>query len=323
MNIFNIEELNSEYNYNINAPDDFLKLRYKSTQINILNQLATNFRWESPDIDIPRNLEILLRIKGIMGFVKSDWKFCKLSPVDYDDNNNPLHYVGMGLGTSPKSYGTLSQDEVIPLYNNPLGIPDLLDINYFSYEKAQNDVSRMYQLINSRNIPMLQADSDKELKAILKALEDVKAGKPAVVVTSILKDIEKLDILDPNNISKMEYLTSYDEVLDKNIANRFGASLDIKDKKAQVNTAELKAYDDITTMNYLISYESRLEFVEKMREEGFEIDCIMSPIFADEPDEEEIENPELLEEENLSEDEENLSEDKESEEKEEEDNGEN
>jgi DNA repair photolyase len=122
-------------------------------------------------------------------------------------------------------------------------------------------------------------------------------GKPAVILTKLIDDLEKVDILDRNNIAKMEYLSSYDEVLDKNIANRFGASLDIKDKKAQVNNAELKAYDDITTMNYLVNYECRLEFVEKMKEAGFDIEVVVSPIFADEPTEAEIEEPELLDEE--------------------------
>ena len=50
-------------------------------------------------------------------------------------------------------------------------------------------------------------------------------------------------------------------------------------------------------MNYLVNYECRLEFVEKMKEAGFDIEVVVSPIFADEPTEEEIEEPELLDEE--------------------------
>ena len=155
---------------------------------------------------------------------------------------------------------------------------------------------------------MLETDSDAAKNAILKALKNVSAGKPAVVTTSIFEEIKKLDILDPANIEKMQYLTSYDESLDKNIANRYGASLDIKNKAAQVNSDELKAYDDITTSNYLIAYESRLDFIEAMKEAGYDVEIIVSPIFADEPTEEEIEDPELLDETNDSSDqnEENL-----------------
>lgn len=285
--------------YDIEKPDIFLRTRKSQTEANILNQLQFNFKWNSnsKEVIIPRNFEILLRLKGIMGFHKADKKFVMLSPVRLNENNEISTFTAIGLGTDKKSYGEVTLDQVIPCFNNPLGLSDIRDISYFAYEKAQNDVSRMFQLIYSRITPLLKTDNDKVRDQVSKALEDLKDGKPAIILTKLIDELEKLDILDPNNIAKMEYLTSYDEVLDKNIANRFGASLDIKDKKAQVNNAELKAYDDITTMNYLVNYECRLEFVEKMKEAGFDIEVVVSPIFADEPTEAEIEEPELLDEE--------------------------
>ena len=304
-NILNI----NDYMYNIEEDEKFLQKRFFSNQINILNQLEFYFKYKSntPDVVFPDNFELCVRCHGLMGYVIKEKKFAKCSIVDFDDDNKIYHVVAIGLGTSPKSYGTLENGKDVIL---------CIDVNYFSYEKAQNDVSRMYQLINSRNVPMLETDSDAAKDAILKALKSVSAGKPAVVTTSIFEEIKKLDILDPANIEKMQYLTSYDESLDKNIANRYGASLDIKNKAAQVNSDELKAYDDITTSNYLIAYESRLEFIEAMNEAGYDVEIIVSPIFADEPTEEEIEDPELLDdetndssdqnEENLQNNEENL-----------------
>ena len=290
----------SDTDYEIEKPALFLSTRKFQTEANILNQLQFNFKWKSnsEEVIIPRNFEILLRLKGIMGFLINEKKFVMLSPVRLDENNDISTFVAIGLGTDKKSYGEVTLDKVIPCFNNPLGLSDIRDISYFAYEKAQNDVSRMFQLLFSRITPMLKTDNDKVRDQVTKALEDVMQGKPAVILTKLIDELEKVDILDPNNIAKMEYLTSYDEVLDKNIANRFGASLDIKDKKAQVNNAELKAYDDITTMNYLVNYECRLEFVEKMKEAGFDIEVVVSPIFADEPTEEEIEEPELLDDEN-------------------------
>lgn len=304
-----ISDLLSEYQtryqisdtcYKIEDETAFLNLRQRQTEANILNQLQYNFKWKSHDerVIFPRNYEILNRILGTTGFLIKEKKFVKISPIELDENNNVKKWVCLGFGTKPISYGEKeNMTEVIPLFNNPLGLSDMGDISYFAYEKAQNDVSRMYQLINSRNIPWVKTDNDKVADMIQEALKDVKAGKQIVIKTKLMDELEKIDILDPSNIAKMEYLTSYDEVLDKNIANRFGASLDIKDKKAQVNNAELKAYDDITTMNYLVNYECRLEFVENMKAAGFDIEVIVSPIFADEPTEEEIEDPELLEEE--------------------------
>lgn len=295
-NILNI----NEYMYNIEEDEKFLQKRFFSNQINILNQLEYYFKYKSntPDVVFPDNFELCVRCHGLMGYVIKEKKFAKCSIVDFDDDNRIYHVVAIGLGTSPKSYGTLTVGEdVILCKNNPLAMTDLFDVNYFSYEKAQNDVSRMYQLINSRNVPMLETDSDAAKDAIMKALKSVSAGKPAVVTTSIFEEIKKLDILDPANIEKMQYLTSYDESLDKNIANRYGASLDVKNKAAQVSVEELKSYDDVTTSNYLIAYESRLEFIEAMKEAGYDVEIIVSPIFADEPTEEEIEDPELLEDE--------------------------
>lgn len=294
----NILELNA-FCYDVDKSAIFTQTRYKSHQIKQLNQLNDFFTWKSntEKVTIPRNFEILLRVYGVIGFMLEDKKFAHIRPVDFDDENNPAHYVAIGFGTNPKSYGNVEAKALIPLFNNPLGLSDLIDINYFAYEKSQNDISRMYQLLNSRLIPILQADTDQAKQAAEKALNEIKAGKPSIFTTSLFDEIKTLDILDPNNIEKMQYLTSYDEVLDKNIANHFGMSLDVKNKAAQVNTAELKAYDDITTSNYLVNYECRLEFVEKMKDAGFDIDCIVSPVFADEPNEEEIEEPELLEEE--------------------------
>lgn len=285
--------------YDISKQDNFALTRLKQHKINQLNNLAHLFKWKSntEEIVIPRNLEILLRVKGLMGFHKADKKFCTLGIVELDENNEPSHYTAIGLGTHPKSYQIVTPEEVIPLFNNPLGLSDMPDVNFLAYSKAQNDVSRMLQLINSRLIPMVKTTSDKAADSFLKALNDIEHGKSAAISTDIIQEIEKLDILDPNNISKMEYLTSYDEVLDKNIANRFGASLDMKNKAAEVTSIELKAYDDITTINFLTNYIPRLEFVNKMQEEGFDIELIVNPIFADEPTEEEIENPELIEEE--------------------------
>lgn len=300
-NILNI----NEYLYDIEEDEKFLQKRVFSNQINILNQLEYYFKYKSntPDVVFPDNFELCVRCHGLMGFVTKEKKFAKCSIVDFDDDNKIKHVVAIGLGTSPKSYGTLTVGEdVILCKNNPLAMTDLFDVNYFSYEKAQNDVSRMFQLVYSRITPLLETDSDAAKDAIMKALKSVKAGKPVVVTTSIFEEIKKLDILDQANIEKMQYLTSYDESLDKNIANRYGASLDIKNKAAQVNSDELKAYDDITTSNYLIAYESRLEFIEAMKEAGYDVEIIVSPIFADEPTKEEIEDPELLDDENESSD---------------------
>lgn len=299
INIYNINNYDG-VDYDTDKESDYLGKRILQNNLRMFNRLNYYFKWKSEEgdgleqITIPRNLEIILRMAGLMCFLKDEKKFAIAQIVKFNNYNEPTQINAITLGTEEKKNYSLTQDQCILLFNNALGFSDLPEIKFMAYEKAQTDLSRMYQLINSRLIPLLETDSDKALEQIKKMIKDVKAGKPGIVLTSIMDEVKKLDYLDPNAIAKMEYLTAYDEILDKHIANRFGASLDSKDKKAQITTDELKAYDDLTTSDYLANYEPRIEFCEKMREAGFAIECVPNPIFKDEPTAEEIEDPDLL-----------------------------
>ena len=302
INIYDIKNF-VNCDYDIDKEGEYLNKRILQNNLRQINRLNYYFKWKSEEaeglqkITIPRNLEIILRIAGLMCFLKEEKKFAIAQIVKFNNDNEPTQINAISLGTEEKKSYSLTKDQCILLFNNAIGASDLPEIKFMAYEKAQTDISRMYQLINSRLIPLLETDSDKAMEQIKKMIKDVKAGKPGIVFTSIMDEVKKLDYLDPNAIAKMEYLTAYDEILDKHIANRFGASLDSKDKKAQITTDELKAYDDLTTSDYLANYEPRIEFCEKMREAGFTIECVPNPIFKDEPTAEEIEDPDLLDDE--------------------------
>lgn len=256
------------------------------------NQLETLFKWKSEMVTIPRLFETLIRERGLLGFDLLEECFVHCEPIgDLDKNNDFITIQCITLNTiGKKSYRRINHKEVILLYNNYLGTSDNATINYFAEMGEETDKSTYYQLINSRNIPVVIAENDNQKKAIEKAFNKIKAGQPCVVTTKTLQGIKTIDIIDPNNISKMECLSSFDEILDKRRYNMFGASLNTKDKKAEILTEELKAYDDITTLNFLVNYETRLAFCEEMKENGFEIEVVRNPIFADEPTDEDIEN---------------------------------
>ena len=86
----------------------------------------------------------------------------------------------------------------------------------------------------------------------------------------------------------MQYLSSFYQTLEKREANMRGLDLEIIDKKAQVTSSEIRQYDDFTTLEYLVKYEERLKFVEKMKEAGINIEIVPNPIFFDEPTKEDI-----------------------------------
>ena len=57
-------------------------------------------------------------------------------------------------------------------------------------------------------------------------------------------------------------------------------------KKEKVTTQ----YNDYTTLEFLQMYEMRLNFVEEMKEAGFNIEIVPNPVFYDEPKREDIDN---------------------------------
>ena len=97
-----------------------------------------------------------------------------------------------------------------------------------------------------------------------------------------------MDITDPAEIEKMQYLNSFYQAIEKREANDSGVDLDQIDKRAQVSTEEVKQYDDLTTENYLIMFEMRQKFVEEMAKNGLILEIIRNPIYFDEPTEKDI-----------------------------------
>lgn len=276
------------------SPKDARKIVYIN---DTKNRLATYFIYKSDIVPIPRNIEILLRENGTIGWATKHkkWVIGQFNGV-VDENNEPTTYVCTSLNTENKSsYQLKNHEEVIVLRNNPMGLSDRNIIEWDAEMRAENDVSMFYQLVNSRNIPVIVAPTDQVKAQVERVFENITAGKPCVITTDLINDIEVKDIIDHDAISKMECLNELNEVLTKRALNWFGGTLDIKDKKAQVTSTELKAYDDFTTIGFLTNYECRKEFCEEMTENGFPIECIRNPIFTDEPTNEEIESGEMEE----------------------------
>lgn len=262
-----------------------------------LNRLNIGFQWLSDTIKIPRNLEMILHVKGLLAFHKKKKIFMLAQPMgERDDYNEYTEFTCFNLGNEKKEYGVYkNHKDIIILPNTENYTSDLPMIDRYSYFQSNIDVSMLHQLINSRNIPILVANNDNVKREVEKVFEKIELGKPVVVTTSLLSEIETLDILDHDAIGKMECLNGLHEVILKRACNLFGVDLEVKDKKAQVNNTELKSYDDFKTLGYEMYYISRQRFCEEMKENGFDIECIRNPIFSEEPTMEEIEE-EIVEE---------------------------
>ena len=280
--------------YDQNRPTEKKRMPYMEIE---LNKVATLFKW-SGTIDIPFNMEMILRSNGSIGYnLNNDkWVFGSWTGLR-DELNRFTTYVCRTLSTTPETY-ELDRNDVIVCGNNPLFSSDLPAMDFIASMKAETDKSIYYQLVNSRNIPMIAAQKDQIKKEIETAFKKMEAGRPVVVTTSLMDELQRLDITDPEAIEKMQYLSSFYDVLEKRNALIFGIDVPLVDKRAQVNQNELENFGDITSLNFLAAYEMRLAFVEEMKERaGIELVCVRNPVFADEPSNEEIDSEEAQKEE--------------------------
>ena len=266
-------------------------------RIKEIQKAAITFKWKSEQIKIPRNIEAILAEGGSIGYaLKEDKWYMGQFTGQTDDLNEFTEYVGVSLSTNRETKTFKNNDEIIVCGNNSFYLPDTPLFDWYAGFAEDIDISMYFQLINSRNIPALIADSDQKAKQIQKAFEKIKAGVPVVITTDIFDNTEALDLTDKSLIEKMQYITSFNADITKRYANMRGIDVNTLDKRAQVTSEELRQFDDVVSDNFLVMYESRLDFVERMKKAGIEIEVIRNPIYKDEAKEEEIDDPEAQEE---------------------------
>ena len=250
------------------------------------------FKWKSnnPEFKLPFQPEMLLTTNGARGYSPklNKWVVGSFNEIR-DIYGDFVEFIGITLDTREKIAEPLrNHTDVIVCGNTPLYRSFNDERSFYAYIKSETDKSIICQLINSRLNKAIVVDSDTKKKQIETAYEAVKLGFPMVLVTSLLETLDTVDLTDPDDIEKMQYLNSFYQTMEKREANDSGVDLELIDKRAQLTSNELKQYDDITTLEYLIMYEMRLSFVEEMKENGYDIEIIPNPIFFDEPKKEDI-----------------------------------
>lgn len=251
------------------------------------------FKWKSKTegFRLPFQPEMRVTMNGSLGWDKihNCWVEGSFEELR-DELGDYTIYICHTLNTENiRNYQLKNHEEVIVCGNTPLYRPFDQERRFYAQFKDETDKSIMCQLINSRLNKAIIADTDIKAKQIKAAFEAIELGFPVTLVTSLLEGIETLDLTDSDDIEKMQYLSSFYGEIEKREANDSGVDLELIDKRAQVTTNELKQYDDITTLEYLIMYEMRQNFVEEMRENGIDIEIVRNPVFFDEPTKEDIE----------------------------------
>lgn len=255
-----------------------------------LERDATLFKWKSESLKLPFQPEMLLTLYGALGYDKKNdrWVTGSFNNIR-DEYGDFTEFVAITLDTQNKdSYILKNHDEVIVCGNTPLYRDYNDEREFYAYYKSETDKSIFCQLINSRLNKAILAESDPKKKQIEKAFEAVKKGLPVVLVTSLLENLETIDLTDPDDIEKMQYLSGFYSTIEKRESNDLGIDLENIEKRAQVTTEEIKQYNDYTTLEFLQMYEMRLNFVEEMKEAGFNIEIVPNPVYYDEPKKEDI-----------------------------------
>ena len=278
------------------------KLDYMNIQ---LNRDINLFHWKSDSMKLPRDPEFYLAKEGCLGYDLKNGRWVRGNFTGIlDEFGDFTTFIALPLQTIDKGAEELkNHEEVIVCRNNPLMIPNNIKNEWFSSLREENDKSLMALIIMTRYSKALVAYSDPQKKQIEAAMENIKEGLPIVFTSSIIEELNQLDLTNPQDVDKIQYLSSFAGEVDKREANLKGIDLELLDKRAQVTSNELKQYDDITTLEYTIAYNERLRFVEEMKEKGFELEIVRNPIFFDEPTEEDIDDGEfeIKEEEELPE----------------------
>ena len=260
---------------------------------------AIFFKWRSldPEFKVPFEPEILMSLYGALGWDKINKKWVVCSPTGlFDDFGDFQSFVCRTLSnTDMQGYTLKNHTEVIVCGNTPLYRSFEAERSFYAGLKKETDKSIRAQLILSRLSKAIVADSDNKAKQIRDAFEDIKEGNLLVLTTSLLENIETLDLTNSDDIEKMQYLSSFYQSIEKREANDYGVDLELIDKRAQVTSNEIKQYDDVTTLEYLIMFECRQRFVEEMKENGINIEIVRNPVFFDEPTKEDVNEGEFEE----------------------------
>lgn len=254
-----------------------------------LEKASILFNWKSDSIDLPLNPEFLLTEMGALGFKKDTKEWIRGTFTGLlDKRGDFVEFVGTDLSSTPETYHLKNHKEIIVCGNTPLYRPYAEERDFFAEMKAETDTSIYCQLLLSRLNKAIKVENDQQKKQVEKAFQALKMGMPLILVTRMLEELDIVELTDNADIEKMQYLSTFYQQMEKREANYQGIDLDVIDKRAQVSNQEIKQYDDVTTMDYLVMYEMRKKFVEEMKENGFDIEIVPNPVFFDEPKDEDI-----------------------------------
>ena len=165
-----------------------------------------------------------------------------------------------------------NSSEVAVIFNDSIGAPDL-NIDRISKYLSDVDKSIENAILNTRSSKVYRAKDEKEKVALEKAIESNKDGRPTAIVSSnILADLMSsetheqlvLDLTDPQQVDKIQYLCNLHTSLLRRMQNIYGMTTAGTDKVAQQTIAEV---NNGNTFSFVVPIErlnERRKGIEKV-----------------------------------------------------------
>ena len=168
------------------------------------------FKWKSESMKLPRFPEWYLTETGALGYdlVHNKWVHGTFTGL-CDEFGDFTEFVAMTLNSEPETYTLKNHEQVVVCGNTPLYRPFKEERDYYAFMKEETDRSILCQLINTRLNKALVAASDQQKKQIQKAYKEVIEGYPMILVTELLEDLDSVDLTNPQDIDKMQYLSAF------------------------------------------------------------------------------------------------------------------
>lgn len=257
-------------------PEDKLACYWYNT---LWNKVMSLFKWSGPDFDGPNAtmnsdfLEWTLMTQGQASIlIDNDGKMrgiqCSRLGID------PYGFPTTLTGINPVLKGSLNRvvnESCVWVRNNKFAVPVISTISYYASQLAKIQTSLNVSLSNNRMTKVFVAENDPQAQAIRKMVDDVDAGKLAVIVKPGLAE----QIMTGAGSSVPVYSTSSEYLADKllqdmrSVLNDFFVSFGVNASGANMIKHERNLVSEVNSNNQEIMVNRR--YWLDTREEAAEI----------------------------------------------------
>lgn len=162
--------------------------------------------------------------------------------------------------------------DIVLWYNDAQAMPEFT-ITQLANFLAENDTSLLLNIFGSRDNKIFACENESEKKQYEKALQEVRNGKHGIIVKPEENDPYKqdkedkgIDITNPDNASKIQYLSHlYDDMM-KRYGNMYGCCTSQTSKQAQQSIEEVQGMASISWLRPVQMLKYAQKFCEDLKE---------------------------------------------------------